>query len=215
MISSSLQTKSEAILSLLNSNYPHTLEDMNFLKFQNPFEILIMTILSAQTTDKIINRLHDELFNTYPTPEKMALADPTRIEQIIKPAGYYHSKSRNIIATAQKLVDNFNATVPETIEELITLPGVGRKTANIVTSHAFHKIYGIAVDTHVKRLSLRLGLSLQQEPEKIELDLLNLIDRKWWGHVNYLLISHGRTVCTAKKPLCSQCCIKEFCTFHD
>ena len=201
------------IIDILNKEYPHTCDDMNFLKFRTPFEILIMTILSAQTTDKIVNCLKGELFEKYPDAATLAMADSEDVEKIIKPTGFYHTKAKNIIGTAQKLISDFNGEVPDTIEELITLSGVGRKTANIVTNHAFHKTYGIAVDTHVGRLSQRLGFSVHKDPEKIEQDLLNLFDKKYWEHVNFLLISHGRSVCNARNPDCRSCVLKEECFY--
>lgn len=209
------KVSADEILTILNTIYPHTREDMNFLKFRNPFEILIMTVLSAQTTDKTINGLRDELFARYPDAEALSKAKQEDVEQIIRPAGYYHAKAKNIIAASKRLVAEFNGEVPDTIEELTTLPGVGRKTANIVTNHAYHKTYGIAVDTHVKRLSIRLGFTNKTEPEKIEQDLLALFDKKWWEHVNYLLISHGRAVCDARKPACDRCVLKERCISHE
>lgn len=209
------KVSADEILTILNTIYPHTREDMNFLKFRNPFEILIMTVLSAQTTDKTINGLRDELFARYPDAEALSKAKQEDVEQIIRPAGYYHAKAKNIIAASKRLVAEFNGKVPDTIEELTTLPGVGRKTANIVTNHAYHKTYGIAVDTHVKRLSIRLGFTNKTEPEKIEQDLLALFDKKWWEHVNYLLISHGRAVCDARRPACDKCVLKERCISHE
>ena len=209
------KVSADEILTILNTIYPHTREDMNFLKFRNPFEILIMTVLSAQTTDKTINGLRDELFARYPDAEALSKAKQEDVEQIIRPAGYYHAKAKNIIAASKRLVAEFNGKVPDTLEELITLPGVGRKTANIVTNHAYHKTYGIAVDTHVKRLSIRLGFTNKTEPEKIEQDLLALFDKKWWEHVNYLLISHGRAVCDARRPACDKCVLKERCISHE
>ncbi|MDO5828831.1 MAG: endonuclease III [Methanocorpusculum sp.] len=209
------KVSADEILTILNTIYPHTREDMNFLKFRNPFEILIMTVLSAQTTDKTINGLRDELFARYPDAEALSKARQEDVEQIIRPAGYYHAKAKNIIAASKRLVAEFNGEVPDTIEELTTLPGVGRKTANIVTNHAYHKTYGIAVDTHVKRLSIRLGFTNKTEPEKIEQDLLALFDKKWWEHVNYLLISHGRAVCDARRPACDKCVLKERCISHE
>jgi len=187
---------------------------MNFLKFRNPFEILIMTILSAQTTDKTVNGLRDELFNAYPDADSLSKAQIEDVESIIKPTGFYHAKAKNIIGASKKLVTDFHGEVPDTIEELTTLPGVGRKTANIVTNHAYHKVYGIAVDTHVKRLSQRLAFSKEDNPEKIEQDLLKLLNRRYWEHVNYLFISHGRTICTAKKPQCNTCSIKKECDYY-
>ena len=204
-------TSAEYILQKLNAAYPHTADDMNFLQFRNNFELLIMTILSAQTTDVTVNGLRDELFSAYPNAEALAAADQAEVERIIHPAGFFRSKAKNIIGASKKLCTEFGGEIPQTIEELITLPGVGRKTANIVTNHGFHKAYGIAVDTHVKRLSQRLGFTKSTDPDTIEKDLTALLDRKWWEHVNYLLISHGRAVCTAKKPACERCIIREHC----
>jgi len=185
---------------------------MNFLQFRNNFELLIMTILSAQTTDVTVNGLRDELFSAYPNAEALACANQADVERIIHPAGFFRSKAKNIIGASKKIVDEFGGEIPQTIEELVTLPGVGRKTANIVTNHGFHKAYGIAVDTHVKRLSQRLGLTKSTDPDTIEKDLCAALDRSWWEHVNYLFISHGRAVCTAKKPSCERCIIREYCT---
>lgn len=204
-----------SVLTELNHLYPHTREDMNFLKFENPYQILIMTILSAQTTDVTINGLRDELFSCYPDPQSLASADPAEVERIIHPAGFYHTKAKNIIGTAKCLCENFGSEVPQTIDELVTLPGVGRKTANIVTNHAFANPVGIAVDTHVGRLSQRIGFSDNRDPNRIEQDLMRLFPKKWWGEINYLLISHGRAVCTAKKPACDRCAICHHCrTYH-
>lgn len=208
------KTSAEKIITLLNTEYPHTREEMNFLKFRNPFELLIMTVLSAQTTDKTINGLRDELFEKYPDAKTLAEAAQSEVEAIIHPAGFYHAKAKNIIAASKKLVEDFNGEVPETIEELTTLPGVGRKTANIVTNHAYQKTFGIAVDTHVKRLSIRLGFTGNTEPEKIEQDLTKLFDKTWWEHINYLLISHGRAVCDARHPACEACMIRRQCSWY-
>ena len=204
-----------SVLTELNHLYPHTREDMNFLKFENPYQILIMTILSAQTTDVTINGLRDELFSCYPDPQSLASAVPAEVERIIHPAGFYHTKAKNIIGTAKCLCENFGSEVPQTIDELVTLPGVGRKTANIVTNHAFANPVGIAVDTHVGRLSQRIGFSDNSDPNRIEQDLMKLFPKIWWGEINYLLISHGRAVCTAKKPACDRCAICHHCrTYH-
>ncbi|HJK39896.1 MAG TPA: endonuclease III [Methanocorpusculum sp.] len=203
-----------SVLTELNRIYPHTREDMNFLKFENPYQILIMTILSAQTTDATINGLRDELFSCYPDPQTLAAAEQTEVERIIHPAGFYHAKAKNIIGTAKCLCENFGGEVPQTIDELVTLPGVGRKTANIVTNHAFGNPVGIAVDTHVGRLSQRIGFSDNSDPNKIEQDLMKLFPKTWWGELNYLLISHGRAVCTAKKPACERCAISHLCRWH-
>jgi len=205
------QQNAESILEKLNEIYPHTQDEMNFLKFKNPFELIIMTILSAQTTDVTINSLRGELFSTYPDARTLAHAEPANVERIIHSAGFFRAKTKNIIGTAKMLEENFGGIVPETIEELTTLPGVGRKTANIVTNHAFHKTYGIAVDTHVRRLSKRIGFTENTSPEKIEKDLMKLFPKKSWSEINYLLISHGRAVCTAKNPDCKGCVIWDKC----
>lgn len=205
------KTSAEKILTVLNTQYPHTEDTMNFLQFETPFQCLILTVLSAQTTDKTVNGLSGELFSRYPDAKALAGAKQEDVERIIHPAGFYHAKAKNIISASQALVERFDGVVPQTIEELTTLPGVGRKTANIVTNHAFHKVLGIAVDTHVKRLSIRLGFTENTEPEKIEQDLMKLFDKDWWGHINYLLISHGRAVCDARKPACENCVIRGTC----
>ncbi len=205
------QITAESILKELHHQYPCTQDEMNFLKFRNPFELLIMTILSAQTTDITINGLWDELFTAYPDAAALARAELSDVERIIHSTGYYRTKTKNIIGTAKMLEENFGGVVPKTIEELITLPGVGRKTANIVTNHAFHETYGIAVDTHVGRLSQRIGFTKHTDPDKIEKDLMELFSKKWWNEINYLLIRHGRAVCTAKKPDCTKCIISHNC----
>lgn len=170
-----------------------------------------MTVLSAQTTDVTVNKIRNELFDKYPTAEALAAAEPEDVERIIRPAGYYRAKTKNIIAASKMLCEKFGGEVPDTLEELTLLPGVGRKTSNIVTNHGFDKVYGIAVDTHVARLSQRIGFSKNTTPDKIEADLTKLFDKKDWYHINYLLISHGRAVCTAKKPDCSNCTINNLC----
>ena len=205
------KTSAEKILTVLNTQYPHTEDTMNFLEFETPFQCLILTILSAQTTDKTVNGLRGELFSRYPDAAALACAKQEDVERIIHPAGFYHAKAKNIIMASRALAERFEGDVPQTIEELTTLPGVGRKTANIVTNHAYHKVLGIAVDTHVKRLSIRLGFTENTEPEKIEQDLMQLFDKDWWGHINYLLISHGRAVCDARHPACKACVIRGMC----
>ncbi|HJJ91069.1 MAG TPA: endonuclease III [Methanocorpusculum sp.] len=204
-------TEAVSILKELNQIYPHTRENMNFLKFENPFQILIMTILSAQTTDNTINKLRDNLFSQYPDPQTLRSARLEEVEQIIHSTGFYHTKARNIVKTAQCLCEKFGGNVPQTMAELTALPGVGRKTANIVMNHAFGHVAGIAVDTHVRRLSQRIGFSKNKEPNKIEIDLMDLFPKEWWGEINFLLICHGRAICTAKKPECTHCLIQEKC----
>ncbi|WP_083475273.1 endonuclease III [Methanogenium cariaci] len=194
-----IQEEADLILCILVDDYPVRNGVVSFLVFENPFQILILTILSAQTTDKIVNRISGPLFQHYP-PDAGALsgASPEDVEAIIRPTGFYHTKAKNIILTAQALVAHYDGEVPQTMSDLVTLPGVGRKTANIVLNHAFGQNVGIAVDTHVRRLSQRIGFSDATAPDTIEKDLMNLFDPSRWKYINYLLISHGRAVCSAK-----------------
>jgi endonuclease-3 len=175
------------------------------LQFTSPLELLIATILSAQCTDERVNRVTKLLFQKYKKAEDYASADLVEFEQIIRSTGYYRRKAKLIQGCCQKLVTDFNSRVPRTMAELLTLPGVARKTANIVLSNAFGIVAGIAVDTHVKRLSQRLDLTTNIIPEKIEKDLMRIIPRHTWVAITYLLIEHGRKVCKARKPLCENC----------
>ena len=171
-------------------------------------------MLSAQTTDKIVNQITKHLFKKYKTPEDYANAPLERLEEI-KPTGFYHNKAKFLKGMGQKLVNEFNSNVPNTMDELIQLPGVARKTANIVLWNAYKTIEGIAVDTHVRRLSQRLGLSENKDPNKIEKDLMELISKEEWPHITNLLITHGRRICNAKKPNCQECNLKELCPSAD
>ena len=175
------------------------------LQFTSPLELLIATILSAQCTDERVNRVTRLLFQKYKTTEDYANTDLAELEQIIRPTGYYRRKAKLIRDCCQKLVTEFKSCVPQTMEELLTLPGVARKTANIVLSNAFGIVAGIAVDTHVKRLSQRLGFTMNKNPEKIEKDLMTIIPRHSWEAITYLLIEHGRNVCKARRPICEKC----------
>ncbi len=186
------------------------------LQFTSPLELLIATILSAQCTDERVNRVTPRLFQKYKTPEDYAHTDLTLLEQIIRPTGYYRRKAKLIQDCCQKLVSDFKSRVPQTMEELLTLPGVARKTANIVLSNAFGIVVGIAVDTHVKRLSQRLGFTINKNPDKIEKDLMTIIPRHTWGAITYLLIAHGRKVCKARRPLCEKCVLgKTLCPSYN
>jgi endonuclease-3 len=208
-----IQEEADLILCILAEEYPVHHGVVSFLEFENPFQILILTILSAQTTDRQVNQIRDSLFQTYPDAYALADAVQTDVESIIRSTGFYHTKAKNIIATARALVAHYDGEVPQSMEMLITLPGVGRKTANIVLNHAFGQNVGIAVDTHVKRLSQKIGFSDAEGPDAIERDLMALFEQDQWKYINYLLISHGRTVCTAKKPQCDACRIAEYCRF--
>ncbi|UZE93399.1 MAG: endonuclease III [Candidatus Nealsonbacteria bacterium] len=200
--------KTEILIKLLRKEYPSVKLALNF---SNPLELLIATILSAQCTDERINRVTKNLFKKYRNVRDYAKADLKIFGEDIKATGFYKNKAKNIIAACQKIIEKFKGKVPRKMEEITILPGVGRKTANIVLTFAFKRIEGIAVDTHVRRLSKRLGLSKNDDPNKIEQDLIKIIPKKDWGNFSCLLIEHGRNVCLAKKPLCRECILKNIC----
>jgi endonuclease-3 len=177
----------------------------------DPWHLLVAVILSAQTTDVGVNKVTPVLFARYPRPEDLAAADVLDVEEIVHSTGFYHAKTKSIMAAARMVVADFGGCVPDTMEELMRLPGVARKTANIVISNAFGKVEGIAVDTHVFRLAHRLGLSDESDPDKVERDLTSLLPHDQWFHVNYRFIDHGRAVCTAKRPACGACVLADIC----
>ena len=181
------------------------------LKHANPLELLVATILSAQATDVGVNKVTPGLFRKYRTAADYASADREQFEGEIRPTGFYRNKTKNIISTARMLLDNFGGQVPRTMAKLVTLPGVARKTANIVLYNAYGVIDGIAVDTHVGRLAQHLGLSAHKDPVKIERDLMKQVPRRKWGRFSYLLIDHGRAVCMARKPKCAICLLNDIC----
>ncbi|MBW3591603.1 MAG: endonuclease III [Actinobacteria bacterium] len=181
------------------------------LNFSNPHEMLFATILSAQCTDAMVNKVTERLFAKYPTLEDYAAADPVELQQEIRATGFFRQKAKNLQATARKLLDEFGGEVPETMEELTTLPGAARKTANIVLGNSFGKVVGIAVDTHVRRLSQRLGLTCNEDPVKIEKDLMDLVPKDRWFELSYLFIEHGRAVCKAPVPRCGECVLADIC----
>jgi endonuclease III len=197
----------------LNATYDLVSSDDEFLHFGSPYEVLIATILSAQTTDRSVNQVTKKLFARYPDSSSLALADPSEVEEIIHRTGFYRVKTRNIINAAQLLETSFGGVVPDDMDILMTLPGVGRKTANIVIHRAFGHAEGIAVDTHVRRVSIRLGLSDQSNPDRVEQDLLKLFPRKIWGKMNGLFILHGRRICQARTPACERCCLFSICRY--
>jgi len=201
------------IYSLLLKRYPDAHESPTTVCRGTPFEVLILTILSAQTTDKGVLKVKPVLFAQYPGPEELAQAATNDVEKIIHSLGYYHAKAKNIIAASQALLDRFGGTVPGTMDELLTIPGVGRKTANIVMYHALGRNEGIAVDTHVRRLSQRIGFSDTDNVAIIERDLMALFPRESWGDLTDVLIAHGRATCDAKKPLCAECAISGKCRY--
>ncbi len=198
----------EEIIRILNETYPRS---RTALRFETPLQILVATILSAQCTDEKVNQITPALFRKYPTAVDFAQADPRVLEEEIRPTGFFRNKTKSIIKASRKIVDDFEGVVPDNMEDLIALPGVARKTANIVLSSAYRKAEGIAVDTHVKRLSQRLGLSKEKDPDKIEQDLLDLVPKKYWLDFNYMLVNHGRKTCQARKPNCPECELKHLC----
>lgn len=181
------------------------------LEHKNAMQLLVATILSAQCTDVRVNLVTKELFKKYKTPADFAKANPKTFEQEIRSTGFYHNKARNIIAAAKMIVADFGGKVPDTMDQITKLPGVARKTANVVLAVAFGKHFGIAVDTHVRRLSFRLGLTKHTDPEKIEQDLMQIVPKQNWWNVSNLLIWHGRKVCFARKPDCQGCQLNDIC----
>jgi endonuclease-3 len=180
------------------------------LDHRSPFQLVVATILSAQTTDVRVNLVTPRLFERYPTPEDLAAADPREVEDIIRSTGFYQNKTRSIIGMARALVDRFGGEVPTSLEDLVTLPGVGRKTANVVRPVAFG-LPGLAVDTHVGRLSRRLGLTTAEDPVKVETDLNAMIPATERGNFSLRLILHGRRVCVARLPRCQECVLEDIC----
>lgn len=191
----------------LAAEYPQAVCELDH---RNPFELLAATILSAQTTDARVNMVTPELFARYPDAAALAGADPGVVEEIVRSAGFYQTKTRNLIAMAQALVERFDGQVPTALEDLVTLAGVGRKTANVVRSVAF-RLPGLPVDTHVGRLSRRLALTTEEDPVKVETELGRYLPPEAWGDFSLRLILHGRRVCAAKKPLCVECALEDVC----
>jgi endonuclease-3 len=196
------------IIALLEKEHP---DAKIALDHGNPLELLVATILSAQCTDERVNMVTKSLFKKYRRAEDYAKAYLKELEREIKPTGFYRNKAKNIRACGKMLVEKFDSQVPKTMEEILELPGVARKTANIVLSNAYGIVEGIAVDTHVRRLTQRLGLTKNDDPVKIEQDLMNLVPRDKWMRFTDLLIFHGRRICTAKKPKCEECVLNRLC----
>ena len=198
----------QKIFKLLHSKYPAA---KCALEFSNAFELVAATILSAQCTDKRVNMVMPEFRKAFPNVKALANADPADIEYVIKSTGFYRQKAKSLKSMATDIVEKFGGKVPDTMEELTTLRGVGRKTANVVLGDAFGKAEGIAVDTHVTRLSGRLGLTAHADPAKIEQDLMQLAKPSQWTLTSHVLILHGRNICDARKPKCSECVVAEYC----
>ncbi|HEY4612690.1 MAG TPA: endonuclease III [Bacteroidota bacterium] len=202
------KTRTATIIRSLRKTYP---QSKSGLRYSNPLQLLIGTILSAQCTDKQVNVVTKTLFKKYRSVEDYARAQQAELELDIHSTGFYKNKAKNIIACAKMLLALYGGKVPKTMEELIVLPGVGRKTANCVLGGAFGINEGVVVDTHVERLSQRLGLTREETPEKIEQDLMQLVPQKDWYDFSNMLIGHGRSVCNARKPNCPACSLRKFC----
>ncbi len=196
------------VIPRLKAEYPDAKTELDWT---NPLELLVATILSAQTTDVRVNGVTKTLFQRYSTAHDYAEADPGELEEEIRPTGFYRNKARSLRGMAHALVEEHGGEVPRTMQELVALPGVGRKTANVVLGNAFGVDEGIVVDTHVRRVSNRLGLTAEQDPEKIEQDLMNVVPREDWTVFSHLLILHGRRICKARKPECPNCPLNDIC----
>lgn len=194
----------------LAEEYPGTAQELCELDFSTPWQLLVATVLSAQTTDERVNSVTPRLFSEYPAPEDLAVAAPATIEGLVRPTGFFRVKAKNIIALARAVCERFDCQVPARLEDLVTLPGVGRKTANVVLSVAFG-LPGLPVDTHVGRLSRLLGLTSHTDPEKVEADLCAALPSREWGTLSLRMILHGRRVCVARRPRCAECVLADFC----
>jgi len=202
------KTRAKKVVALLKKEYP---QSRCTLDFRKPHELVIATILSAQSTDERVNKITPALFKRFKTPKAFAEADLEELMEYIKTAGLYRNKAKAIKGSMQKVVEDFGGEIPKTMEKITTLPGVGRKTANVILGTAFGIPSGIAVDTHVTRLAQRLGFSRHKEPMKIEKDLMELIPEKDWIIISHLLIDHGRKICVARIPKCAECVLNKIC----
>jgi endonuclease III len=194
----------------LASEYPGTARDLCALDHDGPFQLLVATILSAQCTDERVNQVTPALFRAFPTPADLAAADPARVEELIRPTGFFRNKTRSLLGMAAALVERYGGEVPTAMEDLVTLPGVGRKTANVVRSVAMG-LPGLPVDTHVGRLTRRLGITAETDPVKAEHDIGAHLPAAGWGAFSLRLILHGRRVCVARRPRCPDCVLNDFC----
>jgi endonuclease-3 len=204
----SKKQRAPEILLKLKELYPDSTCSLNY---ETPVQLLVATILSAQCTDERVNQVTPALFQRFPDADSLARCDREEIEILIRSTGFYRNKAKNIQGTCQKIVSEFKGEVPQTMEQLLTLPGVARKTANVVLAHGFGIIQGVTVDTHVKRLSNRLGLTKHQDPIKIEQDLMKLLPQPEWENFSMSIIYHGRAVCKARNPQCDACLLAPLC----
>lgn len=200
--------KAVEVLARLRHQFPDAHCELDH---ESPFQLLIATILSAQCTDVRVNMVTPHLFKRFPTPKKLAHADQEEVEEIIRSTGFYKNKAKNIIGCAQALIENHGGEIPRTIDELAALPGVGRKTANVVLGNCFNINEGFVVDTHVKRITALLGFTKATDPEKIEQDLMKLVPQDQWCEASHLIIFHGRRTCIARRPQCELCTLADLC----
>ena len=198
------------VVERLEVEYPGTVTEMCALVHSSPFELLVATILSAQCTDEMVNKVTPALFARFPTAADLAHADPAEVEELVHPTGFFRQKTKSLIGMAAALEERFDGDVPTALEDLVTLPGVGRKTGNVIRSVAFG-LPGLAVDTHVGRLSRRLRLTREDDPVKVESDLHRVTPPEAWGGLSLRLILHGRRTCTARKPRCGECLLADIC----
>lgn len=203
-----MKERVDNVLRLLDEYYPT--EDKCYLNHENEWQLLIATMLSAQCTDDRVNIVTKDLFKKYTSIDSFADVDLKELENDIRSTGFYHNKAKNIIAAMQRLREHYNYVMPSEVEELTSLAGVGRKTANVVRTHIFH-IPSIVVDTHVKRISQKVGFTESDDPVKIEFELMKLFPKEHWGRYNTQVIAHGRSICKARKPNCADCCLREYC----
>jgi endonuclease III len=201
-----------AILAKLDEAYPNATCELNF---ENPFQLVVATILSAQCTDVRVNQVTETLFKKYPDAKAFAYANPSELEQEIRPTGFFRNKTKSVMGASRAIIEKFGGQVPRTMEEILTLPGVARKTANVVLGTAYGIASGVVVDTHVLRLSKRLDLSRNEDPKKVEQDLMKIIPQEKWIQFSHQLIWHGRRVCFARKPKCIECNMESLCYAKD
>lgn len=201
----------EEVIARLKKHFPNPKTELNY---KNPFELIIAVLLSAQTTDIKVNEATEILFKKYPTPEKLAKADIEDLYEILRPINYYRKKAQYIKDVAKYIVEEFKGKIPDTIEELVKLPGIGRKSASVILVNGFHKP-AIVVDTHVKRVSKRLGLTCHNDPEKVEKDLAEFFTRENWIYISNALVLFGRYICKARKPLCKECHLNDICPYPE
>jgi endonuclease III len=203
-----IEERAPEVMARLEAAYP---EASVALRFSNPLEILVATILSAQCTDERVNMVTEELFRKYRSPQDYLRVPEDELKADIKPTGFFNQKATSIREACRRIIEAYDGRVPDTMEELMTLRGVARKTANIVMGNGYGTVEGIAVDTHVKRLANRIGFTTQTDPDKIERDLMEQIPREKWFDFTYVLIDHGRAICVARKPRCAECPIEDLC----